>query len=404
MTDAQHLINYARTQFDAIAADVERHFDQVAGTLKDRFNSSAPLPPPKRRLPPPTTFQQVERWVSRNKALTAAIVAFVVTGSVGTFVYIRSKSLNRKRRARKSASGARTDVVVVAGAVANPLTSALYLDLERRGFVVYVVASTREDEHYVRAQRRADLIPLSLDLSDPFRAQEQLAKLQTLLSRPHVAFDGAEPHKLQLKGLVLVPDTKAAPARVEDITSGEWSDALNAKVLNTIVAAQMLVPAVIEHKANVLMLTPSVTPALRLPMHAIESTVYGALQGFVQTLEAELRQDGVRVSHLKLGHIEIPAVTARQRRDGVPLPKLKPTPLRQLHDTVFDTLTARRPWRTIRAGRGSLAYDLIGSLLPPTFIAWMMGASKRPTIVRDASDESLSASAGSITWEKIEEE
>ena len=95
-------------------------------------------PPPPRRLPPPTTLQLMQRWVSRHRALTAAAVAFLVTGSIGTFVYIRSKEHRRKRRAKKSSSGARTEVVVVVGAVANPLTSALYLDLERRGFVVYV--------------------------------------------------------------------------------------------------------------------------------------------------------------------------------------------------------------------------------------------------------------------------
>ncbi|EME38482.1 hypothetical protein DOTSEDRAFT_95273, partial [Dothistroma septosporum NZE10] len=342
-------------------------------------------------------------WISRNKALTAAIVAFVVTGSVGTFVYVRSRSLNKKRRAKKSSSGARTEVVVVAGAVANPLTSALYLDLERRGFVVYVVANTMEDEHYIRAQSRADLIPLSLDMVDPFRAQDQLTRFQQLLSRTHVAFDGAEPHTLRLRGLVLVPDTKGVPARIEEITSEEWSDALNAKVLNTIATTQMLLPAVVEHKANVLMLTLSVTPALRPPLHSVESTVYGALQGFVSTLEGELRQERVGVSHLKLGHIDVPAVTARQRRDGVPPPKLRPTPLRQLHDTVFDTLTARRPQRTIRVGRGSLTYDIVASLMPPAFTGWMMGTGSRPTtILTDASDEDLSASAGSITWEKIE--
>lgn len=403
MTDASQLINYARAQFNEIATEVERHFDDVASSLRNQF--SKPLQPPVRRLPPPTTYQQIERWVSKHKALTAAMVAFAVTGSVGTFVYIKSqKVMNRKRRAKKSASGARTDVVVVAGAVANPLTSALYLDLERRGFVVYVVANTAEDERFLRSQSRSDLIPLNLHLVDPYAAQEQMMRFRTMLTREHAAFEGAIPHKLNFRGLILVPDTRSQPARVEDISSEEWSDALNAKLLNTIATTQLLLPAVVENKANVLLLTSSVTPALRLPLHSIESTVYGALQAFSSSLAAELRQDGISLSHLRLGNFDIPAVTAKQRRDGVPAPRLRPTPLRQLHDTVFDELVSKRPHTSLYIGRGSRTYSLIGSLAPPWFISWMMGASQRPSFIRETSDEPLSRSSGSLTWEKVDQE
>ncbi|KAF2171603.1 hypothetical protein M409DRAFT_17840 [Zasmidium cellare ATCC 36951] len=403
MTDAQQLINYARNQFNEIAADVERHFDLVAGNLKERF--AKPLSaPPARRLPPPTTWQLAQRWMYKHKALTAAIVAFFVTGSVGAFVYVKSRDLKKKRRAKRSQSGARTDVVVVAGAVTNPLTNALYLDLERRGFVVYVVANTSEEEHFIRSQSRADLIPLSLDLVDPFMAQNQLARFQNLLGSEQRAFDHAEPHRLNLIGLVVVPDLRSNPARVEDISSEEWSDALNAKVLHTIATTQHLLPAVIEHKANVLFLTPSMTATLKPPMHSVESTVYGALQGFTSSLAAELKQDGVNTTWFKLGNIDIPAATAKQRRDGVPAPRLKPTPLRTLHDQVFDTLVAKRPSRTLHVGRGSLTYDIIGSVMPPSFIAWMMGVGSRPRIVRDTSDDDLQGSAGSLTWEKVDQE
>ena len=211
-------------------------------------------------------------------------VAFVVTGSVGAFVYVKSKEQKRKRRAKKSASGARTDVVVVAGAVSNPLTSALYLDLERRGFVVYVVASTNEDEQYIRSQSRIDLLPLPLDLGSTYAAQEQLARFRNLLGREHRAFEEAEPHRLNFVGLVLVPDTQSGPMSVEDISSEEWSEALNTTVLNTISTTELFLPAVTEHKAKILLLTPSITPSLKPPMHALESTVYGTYNEGRKTL------------------------------------------------------------------------------------------------------------------------
>ncbi|KAK4550258.1 hypothetical protein LTR36_003225 [Oleoguttula mirabilis] len=408
MTDAQQLFDYARKQFNDIADDVERHFEQVAGQLREWMPADASFvrqqPPPK-RLPPPTTLQIAQRWMLRHRALTAAAVAFLLTGSVGAFVFVKSRDQKRKRRARRSTSGARTDVVVIVGAVANPLTSALYLDLERRGFVVYVVANTHEDEHYVRSQSRIDLLPLNLDLVDPFAAQDQLARFRGLLEREHFAFDGAEPHRLNFTGLVLIPDTQATPARVDEISSEEWSDALNAKVLNTIATTQLFLPTVTEHKAKVLLLTPSVTPALKLPMHAVENTVYGALEGFTSSLAAELKQDGVAVSHFKLGNIDIPSVTAKQRREGASKPMLKATPLRKLHDSVFDALVTKRPRRTLHVGRGSLAYDIIGSWMPPMVIGWMMGAAKRPTVVvEEVHEEEMQGSQGSLTWEKIDQE
>ena len=407
MSDSQQLFDFARKQFNDIADDVERHFEQVAGQLREWMpaNSSLARPPqPPKRLPPPSTLQMVQRWVSRNRAMTAAVVAFLVTGSVGAFAFVKSRDQKRKRRAKRSASGARTDIVVVAGAVANPLTSALYLDLERRGFVVYVIANTREEEHHIRLQSRIDLLSLPLDLTDPFAAQDTVARFRGLLEREHFAFDGAEPHRLNFAGLILAPDTQSTPARVDDISSEAWSDALNAKVLNTIATTQLFLPTVTEHKARVLLLTPSVTPALRPPMHAVESTVYGALEGFTCSLATELKQEGVSVSHFKLGNIDVPSVTAKQRREGAPKPLLKATPMRRLHDSVFDALVTRRPRRTWHVGRGSLAYDIIGSWVPSTAVGWMMGAGRRPTVAEEVREEEMQGSQGSLTWEKVEQE
>ncbi|KAH9840439.1 Fungal family of unknown function (DUF1776) [Teratosphaeria destructans] len=408
MTDAQAIFDYAKRQFNDIANDVERHFEQTAQQLREWMPQDTPFarPPPPKRLPPPSALQIASRWVSRHRATTAAAVAFLVTGSIGAFVYVQNNSRKRKRRARRSASGARTDVVVVAGAVANPLASALYLDLERRGFVVYVVANTAEDEQYIRSQSRVDLLPLRMDLTDPFAAQDQLVRFKNLLQRDHYAFDGAEPHKLNFAGLVLVPDTRSMPARVEDISSEEWSDALNAKVLNTVATTQLFLPSVIEHKSKVLLLTPSVTPALRLPGHAVESTVYGALCGFSASLAAELRQEDISLSHFKLGNIDIPAMTAKKRREGAPQSRIKVTPLRKLHDSVFDALVAKNPSGTWYVGRGSVAYGIIGSWVPSSFIGWMMDAGRKPAEVEEVreGEDVMRGSAGSLTWEKVEQE
>ena len=410
MTDAQHFFDLARAQVNSVAADVERHFDLVASHLREWIPSdpSALVRAPPRRLPPPTYYEIVTRWMDRNRALTAAIVAFAVTGAVSTGVYVQNRKANRKRRARKSPSGARIDVVVVAGATSSPLASAVALDLERRGFVVYVATSSTEEETYIRSLSRADLLPLPLALADPFAAQEQLARFQNLLGREHVAFDGAEPHHLQFKGLVLVPDTGAAPVgHIGDFASEEWSDMLNAKVLSTIATTQLFLPALVAHQSKILMLTPSITPALQLPGHAAENTIYAALKTFTTTLAAEMREQstGVTVSHFKLGNFDIPSVTAKQRREGQASPKFRATPLRELNNTVFDTLVARKPNAMLRVGRGSLAYDIVGTIAPQSIIGWMLGLGKKQEAAAEVDvHEELTGSQASITWEKIDEE
>lgn len=409
MTDAQHLFDLARTQFNSITADVERHFDFVASQLKEWIPSdpASILRTPPKRLPPPTTYQAVTRWMDRHRALTAAAVAFAVTGSVGAGMYVRSLKVHKKRRARKSANGARTEVVVLAGAVASPLTSALALDLERRGFVVYVVASSAEEEHYVRSLSRADLLPLPLTLTDPFLAQEQMARFQNLMGREHFAFEGAEPHRLDFRGLVLVPDTASVPSMsIEDTNAEDWSTALNAKVLNTIATTQLFLPSLISYGSRVLLLTPSITPALQAAGHAVENTIYSSLTSFTSTLAAEMREQGtgVSVSHFKLGNLDIPSQTAKQRREGQQVSRLKATPLRKLHDSVFDALSARNPGRTWRVGRGSLAYDMIGAIAPQSVVVWMLGSGKRRAEKRDVAEEGLASSQGSIGWEKLDQE
>lgn len=394
---------------NTLAADVERHFDSVASQLRDFLTTDVPFLPQPRRLPPPpsqSTYQLAVRWMARHRGLTAAITAFLLTGSAGSLLFIRSRRPSKKRRAARSESGARVETVVLAGAVSSPVASALALDLERRGYIVYVVANSAEDEHYVRSLARVDLLPLRLSLTDPYAAQEQLARFQNMLGKEHVAFDGAAPHRLRFRGLVFVPETSSVPSgAVDEISSEDWSDALNAKVLNTIATAQLFLPVLKAHAAKILLLTPSVTPSLRLPGHSVENTVYGALDAFAATLGAELRRDGVRVARFKLGSLDVPSVTARQRRDGAPAPRLKPTPLRRLHDSVFDALAADRPARTWHIGRGSLAYGIVGAVAPPSVVGWMMGLGRRrEPALEDTERSHLSITEGSATWEKVDNE
>lgn len=101
-------------------------------------------------------------WADRNRALAAGIAAFLVTGMVGVYV-TRGK---RRRKARKAINGSKKEAVVLAGPPHSPLTKSISLDLEKRGFVVYVLVTSLEEERIVRSEAKADIVPLHFDVSE----------------------------------------------------------------------------------------------------------------------------------------------------------------------------------------------------------------------------------------------
>jgi len=294
---------------------------------------------------------------------------------------------------------------VIAGPPNSPITRSLSLDLERRGFIVYIVCSNMDEEQQVISESRADVRPLHLDVVDTFGTQEAIERFHETLKRPHVAFNGASPHNLILRGIVLVPDLIFPTGPVETVSPELWSDALNAKVLNTIAVTQALLPTICEFKSRVLMLTPSIIASLRPPFHSVETTIVKALEGFSASLRAELGTLGIDVIQFHLGtfdysnvgpkhHLQTraadspyawPATTralyARnfesQTRTGHNRGFLNAdssgSSMRELHNAVFDAMTQKRPRSVWRVGRGSVTYDLVGSWVPEGLVGWMMG-------------------------------
>lgn len=254
-----------------------------------------------------------------------------------------------------------------------------------------------------------------------------------ILSTPQYVSAGATPHDLSFAGLILIPDVTYPAGPVETLAPELWSDALNAKVLGTVAITQAFLHTISDFKARVLMLTPGIVPALRPAFHGVESTVVGALEGFTASLRSELATLGINVCHLKMGTFDTSSLGERQalQRDwradilswaaharnayaenylsqseegqGVGLltkrKGSRASPLRELNNAVFDALTQRRPWAVRRVGRGSLAYDMIGSTLPSGLVAWMMGLRRR----RQDSDAhgNSSSSSDSVHWEKV---
>lgn len=112
---------------------------------------------------PVSYLQHTQRWIDRNRAVTAAIIAFAGTSA---FIVWRRRKLNkRKRKARRGALGAKVEAIVLAGPPESQLTRSLASDLEKRGFLVYIPTETLAGEQIVAAEGKHDIMPMHLDLS-----------------------------------------------------------------------------------------------------------------------------------------------------------------------------------------------------------------------------------------------
>ncbi|KAB8611442.1 hypothetical protein FH972_025947 [Carpinus fangiana] len=390
-SDDQHFLDILASLPSEISERVEHATDKLAITLRhfvhntgDAFGLRRAPPPPPRIVVSPAlglgVLGRTQAWIVEHRTFAAACVAFFGTG--GLLLYRQRRAYMRKRRAKRALNGARQEVV----------------DLERRGFIVYVVCGTPSEEQAVKGEGKTDIIPLYLNVADPFDAQNTMEHFKNILNNPQYASAGATPHKLSFTGLVLIPDVTYPAGPIETLSPELWSDALNAKVLGTVATSQAFLQTVSDMKARVLVLTPGIVPALRPAFHGVESTVVGALDGFTGSLRSELATLGVDVVQLKMGTFDTSSVGDRQaltrdwradilswaaharsayaenylsqREEGQGVGLLtkrqnsRGSPLRELNNAIFDALTQKRPWAVRRVGRGSLTYDLIGSALP----------------------------------------
>lgn len=110
--------NDVRRYSAQVAEAIDRHVDHAANTIRDAISQYFPSilhgssrniqrlapPPPPRSLP-----ERVYDWVLRNRAWTAAIIAFFGTGGL---LLLGSKAVNgKKRRVKRAGNGARKEIV-----------------------------------------------------------------------------------------------------------------------------------------------------------------------------------------------------------------------------------------------------------------------------------------------------
>ncbi|KAK4042215.1 hypothetical protein C8A01DRAFT_33710 [Parachaetomium inaequale] len=413
-----------------VADYVDSHVEQIAETLRDTLAKSQWVPEQFRPRPPPpptiitvptSALEGIQNWISRHKILVGFIV--VTTGVVAYRTYRSTARWRKTRRARRSRSGGRMDVVVIAGSPALPLTRSLSLDLERKGFVVFVVSNSHEDEMMVQNLARPDIRPLSIDITDPPSAGTSIDTFARYLQTPHAAIPNGKRHHLLLKAVILIPSLNYQTSPIATIPPSSFADLFNTHLLQPILTIQAFLPLLTTRlnpptdkerpSPKVLVFTPSIISSINPPFHAPEATVCSALSAFTEVLTAELRPLGIPVTHMQLGTFDFagftPAANSRllqphgllpapEEPEALPWPDsarhaygknfvsqsgsaisagrirgMRGSSLKELHNAVFDVIDGSVTSGTVRVGLGASVYGFVGRWVPRGLVSWMMG-------------------------------
>ncbi|KAL8738442.1 MAG: hypothetical protein Q9181_000756 [Wetmoreana brouardii] len=407
-----------------IADSIDAVTDRISASLRSAIGESTwfpdlkpPPPAPAPIIARPMGYLEASRdWVSRHRAVTAAVVCFIGTGA---YMIWRQRRANRaKRRARRAKNGQRTEVVVLAGPPSAPLTRSLSLDLERRGFVVYIPVNSLWEERLIQAESKADIHPLHLDITSSSSVTSTIRKFTAVLDPPN-----APRYPLRLASLILLPQTPAPPqiASITDLSADSWSDAFSTHVLSPFTLLQAFLPLLQSHKASILFLTPTNTTSLSPPLHGLENMVAGGMNNYISTLRKELASsEGTKVVQLKLGAFDdgsdrdamkmVVALRhdARTYSEAISPPvteqsRVRGSPLRELHLEVFDAIVGKRKG-VVYVGRGSRIYAYLGKVMPEGLVGWMLGLQKKREQAKEKEkeDEKVPSARGSPGWEPVE--
>ncbi|TWU73936.1 hypothetical protein ED733_004474 [Metarhizium rileyi] len=429
--DDQQFLDVVLKQYSNNVADyIDQNVDQAARILRETLSQAKWLPDYAKPSPPSepaitilsmTWSEKVQDWVSRHKILTAVVI--VTCGTVVIKGYKKSRSMRKTRRAKRARNGGRTEVVVIAGCPALPLAKSLSLDMERRGFVVYIVCNAAEDETLVHSLSRPDIRPLTIDTTNPPQAGAAIERFAAFLQTPQAPGPHIKPNSLTLKSVILIPSLHYQTSPIATIPPSSFADLFNTHLLQPILTIQAFLPLLASRlqpigekwiPPKVLVFTPTIISSINPPFHAPEATVCSALSAFTEVLTAELRPLDIPVTHMQLGTFDfsgfVPLRTAASHQglvsagnpqeplvwpdgarhvygrnfvtqtssaiSGGRVRGLKGSSLRRLHNAVFDVMDGSIRRDTVRVGLGSSVYGFVGRWVPRSLVSWMMGIRK----------------------------
>ncbi|KAL9609714.1 MAG: hypothetical protein Q9167_005539 [Letrouitia subvulpina] len=351
-----HEINKVADYIDSVS-------DSISSALRESIDRSSWIPASMRKpsAPPPRApavatplgYLDCSRdWISRHRAVTVAVACFFGTGFF--LIWRRRKANRAKRRARRAKNGQRTEVVVLAGSPHAPVTRSLSLDLERRGFVVYIPVSSLSEERLIQAEAKADIRPLHLDVTEGSSLLFLTPSITASLNPPNHAPENVISSALNTYISTLRKELAGQTVNVTQFKLGAFDYRSDSDAHNMQVA-----------------LRHSVGP----PSGSVGTSSSG---------EQWLSSGGAKGSSL-----------------------------RELHLEVFDAIAGKRTG-TVFVGKGSRLYDIVGQWVPEGMLGWMLGLrsqKKQQPQKKPKKDErdahtclEREVQSSSREWEKVDEQ
>lgn len=413
-----------------VADYIEKHTNAIASDIRDAIDHASWIPdslrPPRRsgggstffvRPPPPPQgiLDQTTAWISKHRTAIAICVAF--TGTSLYLIHRRKRAHARKRRAKKLPNGAKKEIVILAcSTFHDALTRSLALDLERRGYVVYVTVSSTEEDSLVQQEAKADLRPLWVDLTstvpnpavDVHPNLEPIRELLTKSSRSSSpgrpkSNQGSAMSNMTLAGIVVFPGCSGyAEGPLALMPPSDIVDNINTRLVSPVLTVQQFLPLLANHStdpkspSSIIIAYPSIPHSLSPPRQTPECLITASLSALASSLRREVKaaHANITVSELKLGNFDMGSVASSRT-----------TPTQSAYHTSSSTSSsssALMPWHSSQRAalqrktlgqrsfiRGSSAREfhnaVFDALAPPqTFKAFgrfEWTATRRPEVV-----------------------
>ena len=267
--------------------------------------------------------------MSRNRTTVIAVAVFA--GTTAYLVHRKKKAHSRKRRAKKLPNGAKKEIVILAcPTFHDPLTRSLAVDLERRGYVVYVTVSSSEEDSLIQQEAKADLRPLWMDLTstvpnpavdihpnlEPIRELMASATMRSSPSSSRVD-SGSSMNSLTLAGIVVFPGCSGYPeGPLALLSPSEVVDTINTRLVAPIITVQQFLPLLNRHStdakspSSIVIAYPSIPKSLSPPGQIPETVVASSMSTLANGLRREVssRPSNITVHEVKLGNFDLGSV------------------------------------------------------------------------------------------------
>lgn len=326
------IADYIEKHSNTLAADIREAIDH-ASWLPESLKPARParffaVPPP----PPQGAYDKTITFISRNRTAIAVVLAFA--GTTGYLVHRSRRAHAKKRRAKKLPNGAKKEIVVLAcSTFHDPLTRSLAVDLERRGYIVYVTVSSTEEDSLVNQEGKADLRPIWIDVTSTvpnpaYDTHPDLEPIRELLSKssrsvspasPRVSI-GSKPYEHSLAGIIVFPGCSGYPVGPFALLHpSDVVDGVNTRLLQPLLTVQQFLPLLARHSydskapTSIVIAYPSIPQSLTPPAEVTSTMISTSLSALAASLRREtaVSSANIVVSELKLGNFDLGSTYSR---------------------------------------------------------------------------------------------